>query len=409
MDDEPPRDEHQAQRDEPDHPQESPAALRPQDPDAPVPDAGIDRLPSCRCALLRRLPTSGRLRAHSTPWSPSAIVADDVELGHELDAGGVGHAGAAPRRRGRRRHGRWRRSSAWKKLACLSDTTAPPTRRPLSPAASMSRPAESPGGLRNTEPAFGAARLVLASPAHDLGRPARSQAAGSSRVATNSAATTTSRRPARSSAGSRGRDRRRRAARVAGWLPPSRRSTTQAAAQDLDGLAAVPAGVHPHRPADRARDARRRTRARQAAGRRPARRAPGSGTAPPARSTTVTPCASGEGSSTASKSPSSTTTRPGKPASATSRFDPRPTTRTARPVTVARLPRPRRGAVGVTRPRTEHRDRAADPVRGELRRTARARGGPVRATGVAASPASGARSTDAVTTPPARTTRRAAS
>ena len=61
-------------------------------------------------------------------------------------------AGPRPRARARRR--RWRPRSAWKKLACLADTTAPPTRRPLSPSESMSRPAESPGGLANTEPAL---------------------------------------------------------------------------------------------------------------------------------------------------------------------------------------------------------------------------------------------------------------
>ena len=44
--------------------------------------------------------------------------------------------------------------SAWMKLACLSDTAAVPIRSPLAPAASISRPAESPGGLVNTDPAF---------------------------------------------------------------------------------------------------------------------------------------------------------------------------------------------------------------------------------------------------------------
>ena len=41
------------------------------------------------------------------------------------------------------------------KLACFSETTAPPIRSPLSPAASIRRPAESPGGLRKTLPADG--------------------------------------------------------------------------------------------------------------------------------------------------------------------------------------------------------------------------------------------------------------
>ncbi len=56
-----------------------------------------------------------------------------------------------------------------KKLACLSDTTALPTRSPLQPAASIRRPALSPSGLVNTDPAFCPAGLVVAAPAHDLG------------------------------------------------------------------------------------------------------------------------------------------------------------------------------------------------------------------------------------------------
>src|SRR5690606_19638556 len=39
--------------------------------------------------------------------------------------------------------------SAWMKLACLVETSAVPTRRPLHPDASTSRPAESPGGFVN--------------------------------------------------------------------------------------------------------------------------------------------------------------------------------------------------------------------------------------------------------------------
>ena len=44
--------------------------------------------------------------------------------------------------------------SAWTKLACFVDTSAVPWRRPLQPAASIRRPAESPGGFVNTDPAF---------------------------------------------------------------------------------------------------------------------------------------------------------------------------------------------------------------------------------------------------------------
>jgi len=41
------------------------------------------------------------------------------------------------------------------KLACFSDTRAPPRARPFSPQDSISRAAWSPGGLRNTLPALG--------------------------------------------------------------------------------------------------------------------------------------------------------------------------------------------------------------------------------------------------------------
>ena len=41
------------------------------------------------------------------------------------------------------------------KFACFSEIAAPPILRPLSPAASIRRPAESPGGLRNALPAEG--------------------------------------------------------------------------------------------------------------------------------------------------------------------------------------------------------------------------------------------------------------
>ena len=41
------------------------------------------------------------------------------------------------------------------KFACISDTLAPPIAWPFRPAASISRAAWSPGGLRNTLPALG--------------------------------------------------------------------------------------------------------------------------------------------------------------------------------------------------------------------------------------------------------------
>jgi hypothetical protein len=41
------------------------------------------------------------------------------------------------------------------KFACIRETSAPPMRAPLSPAASMSAPAEVPGGLVKTDPQLG--------------------------------------------------------------------------------------------------------------------------------------------------------------------------------------------------------------------------------------------------------------
>lgn len=41
------------------------------------------------------------------------------------------------------------------KFACTVEISAAPSRAPLSPAASISRPAKSPGGFRNTDPQLG--------------------------------------------------------------------------------------------------------------------------------------------------------------------------------------------------------------------------------------------------------------
>ena len=94
-------------------------------------------------------------RSRSRSRRPAGPVADELDLRHELDAG------LARRPRRGRRSTRRRTSAAvpfWSltmKFACFSETAAPPIRRPLSPAASISRPAESPGGLRNALPADG--------------------------------------------------------------------------------------------------------------------------------------------------------------------------------------------------------------------------------------------------------------
>ena len=64
-------------------------------------------------------------------------------------------------------------------VGVLVDTSAVPRRRPLPPAASISRPAESPGGLVNTEPALGRrAGWPAASPRSRRSRPCGGRVAG---------------------------------------------------------------------------------------------------------------------------------------------------------------------------------------------------------------------------------------
>src|SRR5262249_19014121 len=58
--------------------------------------------------------------------------------------------------------------SAWMKLACLGDTIALPCRRPLRPAESISRPAESPAGWGHPGPAVSPPGRVLPPPFHAL-------------------------------------------------------------------------------------------------------------------------------------------------------------------------------------------------------------------------------------------------
>ena len=142
-------------------------------------------------------------------------------------------------------------SSAWMKLACLSDTCAEPSRSPRSPTSSMSAPAlTSPGtGLTNTDPAFWPpgwlarrhATISLIS-ASDCGRDRRARAGGP-RSSTRSAGRD-------HSPGTASRGRRQANGRPGGSCPG------QIDDGDLDerrgDVRAVPAGVHPHRSADRA-------------------------------------------------------------------------------------------------------------------------------------------------------------
>ena len=102
--------------------------------------------------LLEGCRRSRRARSRACSSTPKRVGDPAAHLGHQ----GADVVGRPP-------------ASAWMKLACLVDTSAVPIRRPLHPAASMSRPAESPGGLVNTDPAFGPPGWLLAPPAHDLG------------------------------------------------------------------------------------------------------------------------------------------------------------------------------------------------------------------------------------------------
>ena len=82
------------------------------------------------------------------------LEADHVQLGLEPDAGLVRDRDAGPRRPAGARRRRWRRGRPGRSSRASVTRTAPPTRRPLHPATSMSRPAASSGGLRKTDPAL---------------------------------------------------------------------------------------------------------------------------------------------------------------------------------------------------------------------------------------------------------------
>ena len=113
------------------------------DGDAPLPHPRVDSRPG---RWAGRPPVGAD--AHR------AVPAPTCELGLELDTRRPPAPAPAPRATSSRTSPAVAPASAWKKLACFAETTAPPTRSPLSPGASMRRPAESPGGLRNTEPAL---------------------------------------------------------------------------------------------------------------------------------------------------------------------------------------------------------------------------------------------------------------
>ena len=174
-------------------------------------------------------------------------------------------------------------SAAWMKLACFSETQAVPMRSPRSPSPSMSSAGADLAGHRVDEhrAAVLPARLVLAPPADDLGDLRLGRLAGRP-------ARRRSRPPSTTSCGPEVRAAEAQAEVAAGRAhdagSSASRSTTSTSTSAGRDVRAVAAGVHAHRPADRAGHAdrplepgeprRRRARAstgsaHPAAGRRP--------------------------------------------------------------------------------------------------------------------------------------------
>ncbi len=141
-----------------------------------------------------------------------------------------------------------RRPVLSRKLQCFSLTCAPPRTKPRQPAASISSHAFWPGGLRNVLPPVRARTGWVASRLARISAMRAAIAAGSPGRARNRARTTTA-PGGRPRGGSRMPARRPAAAPVAGAGDELR--PVQAAGD----VAAIGAGVHRHRAADRAGDA----------------------------------------------------------------------------------------------------------------------------------------------------------
>ena len=264
-------------------------------------------------------------RRRAAAWSSCSrrvLEADQAQLGLERDPAGLADPAPHLAHQPRTRRRRWRPARPGRSWRASRDTTAPPTRRPLRPAASMSRPAESPGGLRNTEPAFGAAGLVLAAPAHDLvdacARTPRPAAAADREVGAGHDLGGTERRVAvaeaevgRSRAPPRAPEPARSTRRAPARAPRRSRARgppafMRTAPPTLPGMPTK--NSRPDRPAAAVRRASTGQRDRAA---RPA------------------PCPAPVVEVDAARSrPPSTTATPANPWSATRRFDPRPTTST---------------------------------------------------------------------------------
>ena len=292
---------------------------------------------------------------------------------------------AGSRSRGRRRRGRATRrrtsamsatmsaarppSSAWMKLACLGDTSAEPSRRPRAPAASMRRPAESPGGLVNTEPAL--------APPGWCSRRHRTMSAisglGSGPIAGRE-------RQIGREHHLRRTDRRAAVAKIEvggrhPYILPRRQVEHADPFQHLGHVRAVAAGVHPHRAPDRARARRRPTRSRS--GRRPrCAGPPPAGWPRPRRSPGGGPSVAIRLGSHRRTAPPARTASPAKPGVGDQQVR-TPTHHQHRDAGRAPRWRPRSSRVVVVVDRDQQRRRPAHPV-GRRRARAARRGGPGR-------------------------------
>ncbi len=104
---------------------------------------------------MRRCRSRGSIAGHGARLLDDHVSEpDEAHLGAQLDAVAIAHSIGHDLASAASTSSAEPPSSAWMKLACFSDTRAVPTRKPFSPVSSMSRPAESPGGFTNTEPAF---------------------------------------------------------------------------------------------------------------------------------------------------------------------------------------------------------------------------------------------------------------
>ena len=287
------------------------------------------------------------------------VEADHAQLGNERDAGGVEHPPPHLQPRARCTSSAVAPASAWKKLACLADTTAPPTRRPLSPSESMIRPAESPGGLANTEPALAPPGWCSRRQRTIVGDARLARGGGRRRGHAERRAGDHLGRAERRAPVPEG-ERRQRAGAWPG-RPPAARSTTSRLDQHVGGLPPVAARVHPHRAADAARDPDEELEPGATGRRRRAGPAPGAATARagPRRRRRIR--RRGRRSRTRRRAPARAPgTRRRRPAGSS-----RARRRGAAGAPSASAPASAASCVGRPDPR-QHRQRATDPVGGEV-------------------------------------------